>query len=90
MIFLICCKKTIGGCLKFGEGGWLHHFFIKASFIVDTYGWYCHERQKFFFFLVVLFQERVLPLSLFLTAAFLSNCVGSLCLSSVFEIERRL
>ena len=36
MIFLICCKKIIGGGLKFGEGGWLQHFFIKAFFIVDT------------------------------------------------------
>ena len=32
MILLICCKKIIGGCLKFGEGGWLHHFFIKSFF----------------------------------------------------------
>ena len=38
------------------------HFFIKASFIIDTEGLVlCHERQYFFFFLVVLFQERCFP-----------------------------
>ena len=40
---------------------WLH-FFIKASFIIDTEGLVlCHERQYFFFFLVVLFQEDCFP-----------------------------
>ena len=38
------------------------HFFIKASFIIDNEGLVlCHERQYFFFLLVVLFQERCFP-----------------------------
>ena len=37
-------------------------FFIEASFIVDTKGWYVSwKRHYFFFFLVVLFQKCGLP-----------------------------
>ena len=43
-------------------------FFIEASFIVDTKGWYVSwKRHYFFFFLVVLFQKCGL-LQLFISA----------------------
>ena len=62
---------------------------MKASFIVDPQGLVlCHERQDFFFFLAVLFQEGELPVSVsfitFLKVIFISDCVGCLCPSGVF------
>ena len=58
--------RGLSGSFKIWQGsGWFCmwlHFFIKASFIIDTKGLaLCHERQYFFFFLVVLFQERCFP-----------------------------
>ena len=58
--------RGLSGSFKIWQGsGWFCmwlHFFIKASFIIDTQGLaLCHERQYFFFFLVVLFQERCFP-----------------------------
>ena len=48
------------------------------------------RKANLFFFLVVLFQERARISFEFISdiiAAFLSNCVGSLCPSSGFELE---
>ena len=67
IIFLSQRKSTLGGFLKFWQGsGWFcmrFHFFIKASFFIDTKGWYyvTEGNISVFFFLVVLFQERCPP-----------------------------
>ena len=65
------------------------HFFIKASFIVDTRGWYCVTKciEYFFFFLIVLFQEGGLPFCefYFWKQVFFQTCVGSPCLSGAFR-----
>ena len=51
----LSCQGSVWFCMRL-------HFFIKASFIIDTERLVlCHERQYFFFFLVVLFQERCFP-----------------------------
>ena len=58
MIFL-SCKEMIGGSLNiYCSYGWFRirfHFFIQASFIVDTEGWYCVTNGNISFFLIVVF-----------------------------------
>ena len=66
-------------CIRF-------HFFIQASFIVDTEGWYCVTNGNISFS-SLLFCFRSLDSLLrilFLIVGFLSKIVGSLCPSSVF------
>ena len=71
-----------------GNKGWFH-FSIKASFTVDTKGWYC-VTKGIISFSSLLFCFRSVDvgfreLHLFLIAIFLSNCVGSLCPSSTIK-----
>ena len=88
IIFLSQRNSTLGGSLKCWQGsGWFcrrFHFFIKASFIRDTKGWYCATKGNISFS-CLLFCFRI---SAFLPVSFTanSNCVASLCPSSAFEI----
>ena len=89
MIFLFC-KEMIGGSLKFfWSYGWFcirFHFFIQASFIVDTEGWYCvtNDNISFSSLLFCFGNLESLLWILFLIVGFLSKFVGSLRPSSVF------
>ena len=60
-------------------------FFIKASLkVMDTNSWYFVKKGNISFsFLLLCFRSADF---LFFIAAFLSNCVGSLCPTSVFTI----
>ena len=65
------------------------HFFIQASFIVDTEGWYCVTNGNISFS-SLLFCFRSLDSLLwilFLIVRFLSKILGNLCPSSVFFLN---
>ena len=53
-VFLLFCKEMIGGSLKiYWNYCWFcvrFHFFIQASFIVDTEGWYYYPLKIFHLF----------------------------------------
>ena len=65
------------------------HFSIKASFTVNTKGWYCVTKGNISFSsLLFCFGSTdfgFCEFHLFLIAIFLSNCVGSLCPSSTIK-----
>ena len=73
IIFLSQRNSTLGGSLKFWQGsGWIcmrFHFFIKASFIIDTKGWYC-ATKGIVSFPSLLFRFRR---AAFLSVSFTSN-----------------
>ena len=80
----------IGGSLKiYWSYSWFcirFHFFIQASFIVDTEGWYCVTNGNISFSsLLFCFKslESLLGI-LFKVVGFLSKIVGTLSPSSVF------
>ena len=92
MIFLFC-KEMIGGSLKnYWSYSWFcirFHFFIQASFILDTAGWYCVTKGNICFSsLLFCFRsfDSLLRI-LFLIVGFLSKIVGSLRPSSVFFLN---
>ena len=68
-IFLSQRNSTSGGSLKCWQGsGWFcrrFHFFIKASFIIDTKGWYCATKGNisFSFMLFCFRRAAFLPVS---------------------------
>ena len=95
MIFLFC-NEMIGGSLKiYWSYCWFcirFQFFIQASFIVDSEGWYCVTNDNISFS-CLLFCFRSLDSllwSLFLIVGFLSKIVGSLRPSSVFFFKFEL
>ena len=67
------------------------HFPIKASFTVDTKGWYCVGKRQHFFSFLTRFCFRSADFGFCEFAICLSICVGSLCSSSTikrsFEFE---
>ena len=73
IIFLSQRNSTLGGSLKFWQGsGWFcmrFHFFIKASFIIDTKSWYC-ATKGIVSFPSLLFRFRR---AAFLSVSFTSN-----------------
>ena len=89
-MILLFCKEMIGGSLKiYWSYGWScirFHFFIQASFTVDTEGWYYVTNGNISFsFLLFCFRSLdSLLWILFLMVGFLSKFVGSLRPSSVF------
>ena len=92
VLLMIClfCKEMIGGSLKiYWSYSWFcirFHFFIQASFIVDTEGWYCVTNGNISFSsLLFCFRSlESLLWILFLIVGFLSKIVGSLRPSNVF------
>ena len=94
IIFLSQRYSTLGGSLKFCQGsGWFcmrFHFFIKASFIIDTKGWYCVTKGNISFSFLLFCFRRAGFLSVRFTSnsnfSFPENCVASLCPSRAFEI----
>ena len=65
---------TLGGSLKFWQGsGWFcmrfHSVFIKASFIIDTKGWYCVTKGNISFSSLLFCFRR----AAFLSVSFTSN-----------------
>ena len=81
--FLSQRYSTLGGSLKFCQGsGCLcmrFHFFIKASFIVDTKGWYCVPKGNISFSsLLFRFRRAAFLWVLLLIAIFLSKLCGYL------------
>ena len=82
-VFLLFCKEIIGGSLKiYWSYSWFclrFHFFIQASFIVDTDGWYCVTNGNISFS-SLLFCFRSLDSLLwilFLIVGFLSKIGGT-------------
>ena len=71
-IFISQRNGTFGGSLKFWQGsGWFcmrFHFFIKASFIIDTKGWYCATKGIVSFPSLFCFRRAA-----FLSLSFTSN-----------------
>ena len=94
IIFLSQRYSTLGGSLKFCQGsGWFcmrFHFFIKASFIIDTKGLYCVTKGNISFSSLLFCFRRAGFLSVSFTSnsnfSFPENCVANLCPSSAFEI----
>ena len=80
----------VGGSLKiYWSYSWFcirFHFFIQASFIVDTEGWYCVTNGNISFssLLFCFRSSDSLLWILFLIVGFVSKTVGSLRPSSVF------
>ena len=72
IIFLSQRNSTLGGSLKILQGaGWFcmrFHFFIKASFIIDTKGWYCVTKGNISFSSLFCFRSAT-----FLSVSFTSN-----------------
>ena len=71
------------------------HFSIKASFTVDTKGWYCVTKGNISFPSLLGFvsgaQTSVsVSFIFFLIAICLSNCVGNLCSSSTIKCSFEL
>ena len=88
MIFHFC-KEMIDGSLKiFWSYSWFcirFHFFIQASFIVDTEGWYCVTNGNISFSSLLFCFRSLDSLSWILfIVGFLSKIVGTLRPSSVF------
>ena len=73
IIFLSQRYSTLGGSLKFCQGGgWFcmrFHFFIKASFIIDTKGSYCVTKGNISFSSLLFCFRR----AAFLSVSFTSN-----------------
>ena len=71
IIFLSQRYSTLGGSLKFCQGsGWFcmrFHFFIKASFIIDTKGWYCVTKGNISFSSLLFCFRRAAFLSVSFT-----------------------
>ena len=76
--FLSQRYSTLGGSLKFCQGsGWFcmrFHFFIKASFIIDTKGWFCTTKGNISFPSLLFCFRR----AAFLSVSFTSNSNFSL------------
>ena len=70
--FLSQRYSTLGGSLKFCQGsGWFcmrFHFFIKASFIIDTKGWYCVTKGNISFSSLLFCFRRAAFLSVSFTS----------------------
>ena len=85
MIFFFCKEMISGSSKIYWSYSWFYigfHFFIQASFIVDTEGWYCVTNGNISF---SSFRSlNYLLWILFLIVGFLSKIVGSLRWSSVF------
>ena len=95
MIFLFC-KEMIGGSLKiYWSYSWFcirFHFFIQASFIVDTEGWYCVTNGNISFSpLLFCFRSfDSLWWILFLIVGFLSKFVGIASVHQAFFLKFEL
>ena len=106
LIFLSQIKRysTLGGSLKFCQGivsgcfCMRFHFFIKASFIIDTKGWYCVTKGNISFSSLLFCFKR----AAFVSVSFTSNghfslkilCVAcvhqALLKSEIFSPQRSL